>query len=212
VGVLPLAPPVIDTRHEFAGLFSIYEWLMVGVAAIVLGAVTFALVRYRHGRAGAPSGRSEANAAESVYAVVIAVIVAGLVAATFHTESRVDPLAANASLLIRITAFDWQWRFDYPNGKSLVGKPGRPAQLVVPAHREIEFEATSRDVIHSFWVPSLRFKRDAFPNRITRFDLVFDRAGVFPGRCAEFCGLHHADMTFRVHVLEPAEFDAWSRE
>jgi cytochrome c oxidase subunit II len=202
---------VIDTRHEFGGLFSIYEWLTVGVAAIVVGTVLFALVRYRRGRGGPPNGRSEAKIGESVYAVVLAVIAAGLVAATFHTESRVDPLAANPKLRIRIIAFDWQWRFDYPGGRSVVGKPGRPPVLVVPARREIEFEETSRDVIHSFWVPSLRFKRDAFPNRTTRFDLVFGRTGLFPGRCAEFCGLRHSDMAFRVRVLEPAKFDAWSR-
>jgi cytochrome c oxidase subunit II len=198
---------VIDTRHEFGGLFSIYEWLMVGVAAIVFGAVTFALVRYRG--AGAPSRRSEANVGESAYAVVIAVIVAGLVAATFHTESRVDPLAANAKLRIRITAFDWQWRFDYPNGRSTVGKPGRPAELVVPAHREIEFEETSRDVIHSFWVPSLRFKRDAFPNRTTQFDLDFDHPGMNGGVCAEFCGLRHSQMSFNVLALSEPDFQSW---
>ncbi len=101
--------------------------------------------RYRRGRGGVPSDRSEAKVGESVYAVVLATIAAGLVAATFHTESRVDPLAASPKLRIRITAFDWQWRFDYPGGRSVVGKPARPAVLVVPAHREIEFEVTSRD-------------------------------------------------------------------
>jgi cytochrome c oxidase subunit 2 len=202
---------VIDTRHEFGGLFSIYEWLTVGVAAIVFGVVAFALIRYRRDRAGAPSGRNEAPVGESVYVVVLAVIAAGLVAATFHTESRVDPVAANPKLRVHITAFDWQWRFDYPElGKSVVGTPNTPAQLVVPAHTPIEFSETSRDVIHSFWVPSLRFKRDAFPNRTTRFDLVFDREGTFPARCAEFCGLHHADMTFTVRVLAPAAFRDWS--
>jgi len=184
----------------------------VGVAAIVLGVVLFALARYRRGRAGEPSRFSEARVGESIYAGVLAVIVVGLVAATFHTEARVDPLAANPRMHIEITAFDWQWRFDYPQlGKTVIGAPGRPPVLVVPSRTEIEFEATSRDVIHSFWVPTLRFKRDAFPERTTRFDLVFDREGVFPGRCAEFCGLHHADMTFRVRVVGRAAFSDWSR-
>jgi cytochrome c oxidase subunit II len=202
---------VIDTRHEFGGLFSIYEWLTVGVAAIVFGVVAYALLRFRRGRAGPPSAVHDAPRGESVYVVVLAVIAAGLVAATFHTESRVDPLSASPKLRIHITAFDWQWRFDYPElGKTVVGTPTGPPELVVPAHTPIEFSETSRDVIHSFWVPSLRFKRDAFPNRTTRFGLVFKREGVFPGRCAEFCGLHHADMTFTVRVLAPAAFKTWS--
>ena len=81
--------------------------------------------------------------------------------------------------------------------------------LVVPARETVEFAITSRDVIHAFWVPHLRFKRDAFPRLTTKFDLVFDKPGSYPGNCAEFCGLHHADMRFGVRVLPRAEFDEW---
>jgi cytochrome c oxidase subunit 2 len=65
-------------------------------------------------------------------------------------------------------------------------------------------------VIHAFWIPDLRFKRDAFPGRHQAFDLRFGRRASFmAGRCAEFCGLKHSDMTFTVIVMPRADFDAW---
>jgi cytochrome c oxidase subunit 2 len=87
----------------------------------------------------------------------------------------------------------------------------RPATLVVPSGQTVQFRMRSLDVIHSFFVPKLRFKRDAFPERTTEFDLVFHEPG-FTGRCAEFCGLHHADMRFNVEVLPPDEFARWAAE
>jgi cytochrome c oxidase subunit II len=68
----------------------------------------------------------------------------------------------------------------------------------VQAGRTIRFRMISRDVIHSFWIPSTRFKRDAFPERWTEFDLTFPKPGRYIGRCAEFCGLQHAGMSFVV--------------
>jgi cytochrome c oxidase subunit 2 len=79
----------------------------------------------------------------------------------------------------------------------------------VPSDTTVRFTLTSRDVIHSFWVPAVRFKRDAFPKRTTTFDLVFDQPGFHPGYCAEYCGLQHGAMHFSVNVLAPADFSAW---
>ena len=206
-----MRPPVIDKRHEFAWLFSHYEWLMIAVTVIVYAAVLFAVVRYRRRGDERPRGRDEAKIAESIYAGAIGVIVVILVTLTFMTESRVDALAARPKLRIEVTAFQWQWRFDYPqSGRTVIGSPSREPTLVVPAHTQIEFSARATDVMHSFWIPSERFKRDAFPDRTTRFDLVFEHVGETVGHCAEFCGLRHADMNFNVRVLSPAGFRAWT--
>jgi cytochrome c oxidase subunit 2 len=121
---------------------------------------------------------------------------------------------ARAALRVDVTAAKWSWRFDYPRyGISLIGSDARPPTLVVPTGTRVLFTMTSLDVIHAFWIPERRFKRDAFPRRTTRFDLVFDRTGVFPdgGACAEYCGLHHAEMRFDVEAMPPAAFAAWAR-
>jgi cytochrome c oxidase subunit 2 len=79
---------------------------------------------------------------------------------------------------------------------------------VLPTGRSIRFEETSRDVIHSFWVPELLFKRDVFPGSIrNRFEVTLDREGRYVGRCAELCGTYHAFMQFELVVVSPERFD-----
>ena len=72
-----------------------------------------------------------------------------------------------------------------------------------------ETPVTSSDVIHSFWIPDMLFKRDAIPGQVSAFDLQPRQLGTFVGRCAQFCGLDHAMMTFSVRVVPADEFDRW---
>jgi cytochrome c oxidase subunit 2 len=183
-----------DTRHEFAGLFSLYEWVMVVTAALVFGVVLFAVVRYRRRAGRPPSTRTEANTLELIYALVLAVVVAVLVTKTFTTENRVDAIASGVERRVEV---------------SVVGDNRRAPTLHLPVGVPVVFVQRSRDVVHSFWIPALRFKRDVWPDEATQFELTVARAGVYAGRCAEFCGLHHSDMNFTV-VAEPRErFDRW---
>lgn len=200
-----------DTREEFGDLLGLYVPVLIVTAAVIYGVVLFVLVRYRRRDGGAASTRREAPIAESVYAVVLAVIAALLVAATFRGNDKVVQLSDDPGLRIDVTAFKWQWRFAYAGEdvRPVVGTFGAPARLVVPADTTIRFTLTSRDVIHSLWIPEVRFKRDAFPRRTTQFDLSFPDEGRFTGRCAEFCGLRHADMLVFVDVRSPAAFRSW---
>jgi cytochrome c oxidase subunit 2 len=78
--------------------------------------------------------------------------------------------------------------------------------------RTVLFELRSADVIHSFWVPSLGGKVDMIPGRTTFLRLRADRAGVFRGQCAEYCGGPHALMALEVVAMEPADFDVWLQD
>ena len=204
-----------DTRQEFHELFNeLYLPVTVAVGVIVATIVLVAAIRYRSRPGREPSRRSEAPLAESLYALVIAVVVGVLLWATFTAESKVDKVSSDPGLRIDVTAFKWQWRFDYA-GEGVpptIGTDRHHAVLVVPADTVVQFQLTSRDVIHALWIPAVKFKRDAFPKRTTTFDLVFDQPGAFPGRCAEFCGLEHAGMTLEVHVIPPADFQSWLAE
>ena len=201
-----------DTRDQFHELFGeLYLPVTLTVGAIVVTIILFAAIRYRRGSGRPPGGPTERPLLESMYALTIAVIVGVLLWATFTAEAKVDNVRATPELRVDVTAFKWQWRFDYP-GKGVppsIGSDSHHAELVVPLNTVVGFRMTSRDVIHALWIPAVRFKRDAFPNRYTNFDLVFDTAGTFPGRCAEFCGLEHAGMTLEVRVLTKPDFDAW---
>jgi cytochrome c oxidase subunit II len=201
---------VVDTRHEYSHLFDIFVPIALAIFTIFAGLIVFAIVRYRRDRREHASGPPEAPVAEFLYVVVLAGIVAFLVTLTFQTEAKVDRVSARPALQVDVTAAKWNWRFDYPSyGISIVSADVHPATLFVPTNQTVRFRLVSIDVIHSFYIPALRFKRDAFPSKATAFDLVFHRPR-FMGECAEFCGLHHADMRFSVEAMPPSEFRAWA--
>jgi cytochrome c oxidase subunit II len=202
---------VADTRSEYDGLASLYLPVAIAVAAIVFGAVLFALLRYRSGRAGRPSGRSDAPLLEAGYVLLLVAVAGVLIGFSFDATADIDRGAKHPALELDVTAAKWNWRFDYRgSGVSQVGTDTRPPILVVPTGEPVRFYLRSIDVQHAFWVPDRRFKRDAFPGRTTHFDLDFDKPGTSTsGACAEYCGLRHADMRFTVHALRPGDFAAW---
>ncbi|MBI5543524.1 MAG: cytochrome c oxidase subunit II [Deltaproteobacteria bacterium] len=97
----------------------------------------------------------------------------------------------------------WMWKFAYPGG------PNGLDRLVVPEGRPVRLLLTSRDVIHSFFVPAFRIKQDALPGRYSETFFTATRRGSFPAFCAEYCGTAHSMMRAEVLVLAAAEFDAW---
>lgn len=185
----------------------------------------------------------ENTPAEGAYIAVLALIAAALVYLTFTmmSDERANlPAEAStgsgqlaqggtdeseaaggarpppADLRIAVTASRWTWRFDYPElgiTQTSGGDAGISA-LVVPAGVNVRFDMTSLDVIHSFYIPRTRFKRDAFPERRTSFTLGFEEPGFYPqeGKCAEFCGLRHGDMLFDLRVMEQGAFRAWAAQ
>jgi cytochrome c oxidase subunit 2 len=100
----------------------------------------------------------------------------------------------------------WMWKFAYQGGPSSLDV------LRVPAGRPVRLLLTSRDVIHSFFVPELRVKQDALPGRYTQTWFEADRPGRYQIFCAEYCGLSHSGMLGELVVMPPADFDAWLAE
>jgi cytochrome c oxidase subunit 2 len=201
---------LVSTREEYAHLFSVYVPIAAGVFVVVVSVVLIAVLRYR--RNGSPSRRRDASWLEGSYAVMLACIVGLLLYETFTTEHQVDTVAnrERPSLTVNVTAARWEWEFAYP-GTGITHRSGYVGNqpLVVPANRAVRFNLASQDVIHSMWIPELRFKRDLIPGYTEHITMTFTQIGTFAGQCAEFCGLRHAEMTFPVHVLSPASFARW---
>jgi cytochrome c oxidase subunit II len=207
---MPVA--VESNSQEFQGLFTLYMAIGLAIATLVLVAIVYAVVRYRHREGRTPSEPRGIKPLEAIWVACVAALVVVLIVSTFRTENRVDAVSADPSQTIDVLAFQWGWRFTYPGtGISTVGSGDRPPTLVVPSGQTVRFELSSRDVIHSFWIPELRFKRDAFPDRTTTFDLVFDPGVSTTARCAEFCGLGHDNMDFQVVSMDPPRFQRWVR-
>ena len=212
---------MVDTRDEYQELFNIYWPIGVGVFLVIAAVIAFAVIRYRSARNEFPEGRDESKPLEGSYVLVLVLVAAGLLFFTYSTMSDIEEATSGAldeealaadPLEVEVTAARWNWRFVYPEeGISAAGTDAGAATLVVPAGRPVRFHLTSLDVIHSFFIPELRFKRDAFPDRETVFALEFEDVGFHQGagECAEYCGLRHSYMDFNVDVKEAEDFDGW---
>jgi cytochrome c oxidase subunit 2 len=208
--VLPQAE-VVSTRHVYDQLASVYLPIAIGVFVVFAAAILLAVVRYR--ARARPSRWSENNLLEGSYAVLLACVAGFLIYLTLSAEHKIDTVANHErpSLRIDVIAAKWEWEFRYP-GYGIAARSGVVGDqpLVVPENRAIRFNLTSQDVIHSIWIPQLEFKRDLIHGTVEHVTLTFTQPGWFGGQCAEFCGLHHPEMVFRVHVLSPTAFSTWA--
>lgn len=188
-------------------LVSVCAATLVGL--YVYGAILWCIFAYRRDR-HQPASFTGNIPLEITYAVIPLLIVVGLFLVTFHDEMPVDHVSAHPENRVDVTAFRWSWRFGY-NGDRIVtiGLPVKPPTLYLPVNRTTEIDLTTSDVNHSFWVPAFLFKRDAIPGMTNVFDLTPTRTGRFLSRCAQFCGLDHALMTFIVRVVPDAAYDRY---
>jgi cytochrome c oxidase subunit II len=110
---------------------------------------------------------------------------------------------ANDSLPVYIVAKQWMWKVQHPGGQREIN------ELHVPLGRPVRLIMASQDVIHSFFMPAFRIKRDVVPGRYQDMTFEASKAGTFHLFCAEYCGTDHSRMTGRILVLEPADYEAW---
>jgi len=113
--------------------------------------------------------------------------------------------APEGSLQVDVVGLQWWWQVRYPASESVK----LANEIRIPVGEPVQFNLTSADVIHSFWIPALGGKVDMVPGRETRLTLEPTRTGRFRGVCAEYCGASHALMAFDVVVMERAAFDEW---
>lgn len=207
----------IDTRNQFTDVWNVYWPIALAVFLIILGAVVFFGLRYRARTRSPelPGGRDENEPLEAAYAIGLACIAAFLVFLTFsHMPGSTDEEATGRPLEVKVTGARWNWRFEYPQyGVVEQGTRNHVPVLRVPVDSKVEFEGRSIDVIHSFWIPEQRFKRDVFPGFPNHWEMVFGKVVNDPGggSCAEFCGLEHWDMIFNVLVMPQAKFERWAQ-
>ena len=202
------------TQHDFSEVQSVYLPIAAIVIVVVFGAFAFAVVRYRARDGRAPAPTRERNALEAAIALLLAAVVAVLVTVTFRADAHEAKVNGRPAFRVDVVAFKWGWQFTYPGLPGVVDRTTdtAPPVLHVPADAQVAVRLSTRDTTHAFWIPDLRFKRDAWPRQTARFDLRFPEGmaeGV--GHCAQYCGLKHSDMAFTVQAMPPGRFRAWAR-
>jgi cytochrome c oxidase subunit 2 len=204
---------VLDPAGPQAAHISWLWWLMFWVTTavfLIVFALTLAAV-WRGGRAQAAiddKADKPLAAAVSFGVALTVVILFGLLGATMWTHKAVLALGAESAVTVNVTGHQFWWEFEYdeavPSQRVTTAN-----ELHIPVGRPVVLKVTSRDVIHSFWVPNLHGKRDLIPGITSAIWLQADRRGVYRGQCAEFCGKQHAHMAFEVVAEPDPQFERW---
>ena len=179
------------------------------ILAIVIGAFFLAVFVFssRVGEAAPASTASSDLGLEIAWTLGPTLVLLMISVPTIRTIFRSQPaVAPKGALEIKVVAHQWWWEFDYPDGAKASN------ELHIPINRPIRLSLESGDIIHSFWVPQLGGKRDVVPGQINELTFVATVPGVYPGQCAEFCGLSHANMRFRTFVDSPDDFAKWEAD
>ncbi len=187
----------IDFLHYFVFIVTMVSSIAVGLLAVSF----FFKYRAKEKLASTPI----VNASHRFEATVIAVplVFFFIWAAIGFRDYMWYTTPPRNTLDIYVTAKKWMWHFSHPDG------PNSNANLTVPANRPVRLLLTSRDVIHSFFVPEFRIKQDAIPGRYTEIWFEATKPGRYRIYCTEYCGTWHSNMVGEVIVLPGQEFDNW---
>lgn len=217
-GFLPRGATTSTERIENLWVWSWIAALVVG--CIVWGLTIYCMVAFRRKKSdtGYPAQLRYNVPIEIFYTVVPILMVGVLFYYTARDEAALLDTSAKPDVRVNVVGKQWSWDFNYVDANTYVdgvqgnlnGKPGAEAALptlVLPVHKRVEFILTTRDVIHSFWVPAFQQKLDMIPGRVNKFQVKTDREGTYKGKCAELCGAYHSQMLFNVKVVSQAEYD-----
>jgi cytochrome c oxidase subunit 2 len=202
-----MVDPASETMSGVISLMRVFTWAAAPVAGLVSAICLTVLTSKRHYGDNPPAEadhetRNSPKTA-AVWVVVSGImclfaLVAGLIVLQHDNEAVLDSQA----IQVNVTGQQWVWNFDYANG-------ARSEDLYLPVNKPVVFHITSVDVKHSFWVVQMGIKMDANPGYTTETAVTPNKIGVFDVRCAELCGLLHAYMQTKVHVVSQADYDAW---
>ncbi len=201
--LLNLPPQATELAKDIDSLHYIVAGTTMLGAFVVLTLMVAFTVRFRKSRVGKKTQRVEVPLALEIGFVLIPLVIfLSWFQVSFKQYVRIQTPPKEATD-IYVMGKKWMWKFAYPQG------PNGLNVLRVPANRPVRLLITSRDVLHSFFVPAFRVKMDAVPGRYTQTWFTATQTGTFPIFCAEYCGTAHSMMLGEVIVMPPEEYDAW---
>jgi cytochrome c oxidase subunit 2 len=227
---------VTQQSGDHFDLHMIVLWICVVIGIAVFTVMFTSIVLHRKSRGHEAAKFSHSTKAEIIWTIIpVLILVVMAVPATTGLVRRED--SSGAEMTVKITGFQWRWKYEYldqdisfissldPNSNVArqLNSGIAPESvdnylldvdhpLVLPVGKKIKFLITADDVIHSWWVPALGWKRDAIPGFVNQAWTNIEEPGTYRGQCAELCGKDHGFMPIVVVALPENEFDAWVSE
>jgi len=227
---------VTSQSESHYDLHMIVLWISVIIGIGVFTVMFTSIVLHRKSRGHKAAKFSHSTTAEIIWTVIPVIILVSLAVPATTALVRMED-SSGAEMTVKITAFQWRWKYEYldqdisfissldaaSNAARQLNSGIEPESvqnylldvdhpLVLPVGKKIKFLLTADDVIHSWWVPELGWKRDAIPGFINEAWTNIDKPGTYRGQCAELCGRDHGFMPIVVIALPEAEFEAWVQE
>jgi len=202
--------PASETMAEVIRLIRVFTWVASPVVGLVGAVCVVSLMTKGHyGDAPPPDTEHSIRNSPRIGALWIVIssllclfaVITGLV--VLQEDSKA--ILKDKAIQVNVTGQQWVWNFDYTNG-------ARSNVLYLPVDKPVVFNITSKDVKHSFWIVQMGIKMDANPGYTTQTAVTPNKIGVFDIRCAELCGLLHAYMQNKVHVVSQADYDQWLKD
>jgi len=202
LGLLPVqaSSQAVAVDH----LFALQIWLISSLFSLIVVTLLYSLVVFhrKKGEVGDGAyfvGNSKLEVLWTLVPLFAVLYLAYLGAQSLGETRQIDPSA----MQIKVIAGQWYWQFQYPDYNIA------STELYLPVDRQVDFQMTSKDVIHSFWVPEFRIKQDILPGQTTELRITPTLIGNYKVLCAELCGASHAYMEGAVYVVSQQDFDAW---
>lgn len=231
-----MTPGVSSVSREVYGLHMLLLWICTAIGVLVFSAIIYSVIKFRRSK-GAVAAQFHHNTTVEIVWTVIPMLILISIAVPATKVLVVMEDTSNSDLSIKVTGYQWRWGYEYlDEGISFISSLDRQSDLarqrnpvikprevenyllevdnpvVVPVGKKIRFLLTSNDVIHSWWVPALGWKRDAIPGYINELWTRIEEPGIYRGQCAELCGRDHAFMPIVVKAVPEDEYRAWVEE
>jgi cytochrome c oxidase subunit 2 len=184
-------------------IFSLVLWVSVFFFVLIVFLMVLFVVRYRRreGREEAEAAPTHSTKLEITWTTIPILIVIVIFIWGFRVFLNINTPPANA-YEVQVTGQKWKWLFTYPNGHV-------DESLHVPVNTPVRLVMTSEDVIHGFYIPAFRLKRDVIPGRYVKIWFRAVKTGEYQIYCTQYCGTGHSDMWAKVVVHEPGGFERW---
>jgi cytochrome c oxidase subunit II len=196
-------------------LFELIFWIVVIVWAAVMITMVIFMVRYR-ARPGRKAEYIEGNPRlEMIWTTITAAIMVMLAFLSRSTWADIKEHGPPGQVFFNVTAKQFNWEITYPGPDGKLGTKDDVTvenEMHVPVNQVVRIDLTSKDVIHSFFVPNLRLKQDAVPGRIIHVWFEATEPGTYEIPCAELCGFGHSGMLGHLTVQSEADYEKYLKD